>query len=110
VGSYGARTLGRADQRGSGAEDRDLARRLVPILGALRRAWAGNCLALFLARIVERAVDDLSEKHRVERGFAVARALVSTLARELGRNELRQEAPPCKLRDHRDRLWRVVSS
>lgn len=67
--------------------------RLVPSRGALRDAEAGDRLALFLARIVERAVDDLSEKDRVERGLALARSLVATLASELGRDELRREAP-----------------
>ncbi len=66
---------------------------LVPLRAALRGAEAGDRLALFLARIVERAVDDLAEKYRVKRGLALARALVTTLANELGREDIRQEAP-----------------
>lgn len=61
--------------------------------GELRHAEAGDRLALFLARIVEGAVDDLAERERVARGLALARTLVATLARELGREELRSEAP-----------------
>jgi superfamily II DNA or RNA helicase/HKD family nuclease len=71
----------------------DLPTNLVPLRSALRGAEAGDRLALFLARIVERAVDDLAEKERVKRGLALARALVATLAGELGREELRHEAP-----------------
>lgn len=67
--------------------------RLLPIREPLRRAEAGDRLALFLARIVERAVDGLAEKGRGKRGIALGRALVATLANELGREELRQEAP-----------------
>lgn len=66
---------------------------LVPLRAPLRGAEAGDRLALFLARIVERAVDDLPERDRVRRGIALARDLVATLAGELGRDDLRREAP-----------------
>jgi superfamily II DNA or RNA helicase/HKD family nuclease len=66
---------------------------LAPDPKPLRDAEAGDRLALFLARIVERAVDDLAEKQRVERGVALARTLVATLASELGRADLRHETP-----------------
>lgn len=59
----------------------------------LRSAEAGDRLALYLARIVERAVDDITEKERVARGLSLARALVATLANELDRTDIRQEAP-----------------
>ena len=60
---------------------------------ALRGAEAGDRLALFLARIVEQAVDGIPERERVGRGLSLARSLVETLARELGRDDLRDEAP-----------------
>jgi superfamily II DNA or RNA helicase/HKD family nuclease len=66
---------------------------LVPSRGPLRGAEAGDRLGLFLARVVERAVDDLPEKDRVARGLSLARTLVATLANELGREELRDDAP-----------------
>jgi len=71
----------------------ELPGRLVVRRGALRGAEAGDRLALFLARIVERAVGDLPERERVARGLALARSLVATLAGELGKEELRGEAP-----------------
>lgn len=66
---------------------------LVPLRAKLRRAEAGDRLALFLAGLVERAVDDLPENDRVRRGLALARALVKTLSAELGLQELNREAP-----------------
>lgn len=66
---------------------------LVPQRDKLRHAEAGDRLALYLARLVERAVDDIPEKERVDRGLALARSLVATLASELGREELRGNAP-----------------
>jgi superfamily II DNA or RNA helicase len=59
----------------------------------LRKAEAGDRLALHLARLVERSVDSLPEKDRVERGLALARALIETLAQELGQDDLRSESP-----------------
>lgn len=59
----------------------------------LRGADAGDRLALFLARIVEQAVDGIPEKDRVERGLSLARSLVMTLARELGREDILDDAP-----------------
>lgn len=67
--------------------------RLVLHRSELRKAEAGDRLALYLARLVEQAVDELPEKNRVERGLALARALVETLATELGREDLRGDAP-----------------
>ncbi len=71
----------------------DLPHNLLASRDALRSAEAGDRLALFLARIVERAVDDLAEKDRVKLGLSLARSLVATLAGELGREDLRQAAP-----------------
>lgn len=66
---------------------------LMPSREALRRAEAGDRLALHLARVVERAVDGLPEKERVERGLALARSLVATLAHELPKGGFETEAP-----------------
>ena len=66
---------------------------LEPRREPLRRAEAGDRIALHLARLVERSVDDLPEKDRVGRGLALARALVATLARQLGNAPLASEAP-----------------
>ncbi len=81
--------ISEALERGLG----NLPESLVPLRATLRGAEVGDRLALYLARIVERAVDDLAEKDRVKRGLALARALVATLASELGRDDLRHEAP-----------------
>lgn len=59
----------------------------------LRRAEAGDRLALYLARLVERAVDAVDEKKRVQQGLALVRALIDTLAKELDREDLRAKAP-----------------
>lgn len=78
------------------ALERELAglpRALVVRRADLRGAEAGDRLALFLARVVERAVMDLPEGDRVQRGLALARALVATMASELGRPDLPEQAP-----------------
>lgn len=80
----------------SEAFEQELARlptSLVPRRTALRSAEAGDRVALYLARLVERVVDDLAEEERVPRGLALARALVATLASELGEESLLREAP-----------------
>lgn len=80
----------------SEALDRELAALPAQVIASrdkLRGAEAGDRLALFLARIVEQAVDGIPEKERVGRGLSLARSLVETLARELGRDDLRNEAP-----------------
>jgi superfamily II DNA or RNA helicase/HKD family nuclease len=80
----------------SEALEQELARlpaSLVPHRDTLRHAEAGDRLAIYLARLVERAVDDLPEKQRVERGLALARALVATIATELGDEQFRSDAP-----------------
>lgn len=71
----------------------ELGPQLIPRRDPLRKAEAGDRLALHLARLVERSVDGLPEKERVERGLALARALIEALARELGQDELRSESP-----------------
>lgn len=71
----------------------DLPRGLIPVRAKLRGAEAGNRLALFLARIIERAVDDLPERGRAERGLSLARALVATIASELQSHELTGDSP-----------------
>jgi len=59
----------------------------------LRRAEAGDRLALHLARLVENAVGGLDEKKRVKRGISLTRNLIATLARELGNAALLAESP-----------------
>lgn len=71
----------------------ELGERLAPDRGPLRRSEAGDRLALHIAKLVERSVDGLPEEERVERGLALARALVETLARELDETEWLAEAP-----------------
>lgn len=75
------------------AELSDPVIQLIPSREPLRKAEAGDRLALHLARLVERSVGGLPEKERVERGLALARALIETLAQELGQDELRSESP-----------------
>lgn len=96
IPGVGVYERGLYEQLISEALERELARlpgSLVLSRGGLRAADAGDRLALFLARIVERAVDGLAEKDRVKRGLALARVLVGTLAAELHREDLRLEAP-----------------
>lgn len=71
----------------------DLGNQLTSDRSPLRRAEAGDRLALHIAHLVERAVDGLGEKDRVARGISLARALVATLARELGDESLNSYAP-----------------
>ena len=71
----------------------ELGDQLTPSREPLRRAEIGDRLALYLARLVERLVDGLPDKERIERGIALARALIDTLAQELGQDELRSESP-----------------
>ena len=59
----------------------------------LRRAEAGDRLALHLAALVEKAVDGIPESERVEKGLSLTRALIDTLATELGEDEFRTERP-----------------
>jgi superfamily II DNA or RNA helicase/HKD family nuclease len=59
----------------------------------LRRPEAGDRLALHLSRIIQEAVESLDDKERVERGLALARSVIETLARELGDESLLGEAP-----------------
>jgi superfamily II DNA or RNA helicase/HKD family nuclease len=74
-------------------ELRTLPSDLVPWRAPLRSAEAGDRLALFLARIVERAVGDIADKDRVERGLALAREIVDTISEALGRGHVREQAP-----------------
>ncbi len=59
----------------------------------LRKAEAGDRLAMHMARLVERAVDKLVEREGVERGLRLARALVATLVKELGDEDMQRHAP-----------------
>lgn len=67
--------------------------RLTPERSVLRMAEAGDRLALHLSQVVERAVADLPDRERVDRGLRLAQRLVDTIASELGNDELRSEAP-----------------
>lgn len=55
-------------------------RRLVPERRALRSAEAADRIALHLGRQIERALTDVRDEDRVERGLAVAHALLGRLA------------------------------
>ncbi len=61
--------------------------------GPLRRAEAGDRLALHLSRVVQTAIDGLDEKNRVERGLTLARKLVAVLANQIDDESLLGEAP-----------------
>jgi superfamily II DNA or RNA helicase len=63
------------------AEFQTLESGLRPHLSALRPADAANRIALHLARVIERALQDLDDEQRVEVGVALARQLVETIAR-----------------------------
>ncbi len=71
----------------------DLGPQLTPSREPLRKAEAGDRIALHLARLVEKSVDGLPESERVDRGLALARALIKTLAQELGQDELCSKSP-----------------
>jgi superfamily II DNA or RNA helicase len=59
----------------------------------LRHADAADRLALYLARLVEQAVDALPEKQRVTEGVALARRLVDELVRSSNAKPLRDAHP-----------------
>jgi len=75
------------------AELKDLGSRLTVRRETLRGAEAGDRIALHLARLVERAVQGLDDADRVERGLALCRVLIETLAREVDQESLVGEAP-----------------
>ena len=56
-------------------------------------AEAGNRIALHLARVVERAIGGVDERHRVEAGIALARRLVDAVSEESKRQDLQAERP-----------------
>lgn len=70
-----------------------LDRTLDPQREPLRRAEAGDRLALYLGRIFERLVDGLPDKDRVENGLSLVRAAVEFFAEKLGNDELLRESP-----------------
>ena len=59
----------------------------------LRDADAADRLALHLARVVERAIDALPEKHRATVGADLARRLIAELVREDSFSEFADEEP-----------------
>ncbi|MCA9509145.1 MAG: DUF3427 domain-containing protein [Myxococcales bacterium] len=59
----------------------------------LRPAEAGDRLALFLARVVESAVESLPEKERVQRGLELVRDVVQRIADRAESAHLRDESP-----------------
>lgn len=74
-------------------ELRSLTSGLIPERDSLRIAEAGDRLAMYMARLVERSVNEFSDKERVGRGIALVRSLIEALAREMSSNDLRAEAP-----------------
>jgi len=66
---------------------------LQPKREELREAEAGDRIALHLAKVVERAIDGMAEKERVQRGIELARAVVKTLAGILGDENVLFAAP-----------------
>jgi superfamily II DNA or RNA helicase len=59
----------------------------------LNLAEASDRLALYLAQLIERSVDDLAEEERVQKGIELVRTLVEATARELNMPGLSGEAP-----------------
>ena len=70
-----------------------LADSLIATRTNLRPPEVGDRLALHLARLVQTAIETLSDKERVSRGLSLTRTLISTLAHELDSSSLLEEAP-----------------
>jgi superfamily II DNA or RNA helicase len=64
-----------------------------PELAELRQAEAADRIALHIASVVERAVENLPEKERVPLGAAIARRLIEQVARDTDTEALRAERP-----------------
>ena len=60
---------------------------------ALRSADAADRIALHLGRLVERALDAVEDKLRVEVGIALAGKLVAEIARQVSKAELAGDTP-----------------
>ena len=66
---------------------------LHPDLSALRPAEAADRIAQHVARLIQRALETVSDKDRVATGIAVARTLVATLGVQLPNAEVDPDAP-----------------
>ena len=60
---------------------------------SLRRAEAGDRLAMHLSQIVASVVDRLDEKRRVEKGIDLSRKLIDFIAQETGEDKLLEDLP-----------------
>lgn len=60
---------------------------------SLRRAEAGDRLAIHLSQIVVSVVDRFDEKHRVHKGLELTRKLIELIAQETDENKLLEELP-----------------
>jgi len=74
-------------------ELRELPRHLAVDRDELRVAEVGDRLALFLARVVEAAVQSFPEKERVKHGLALARDVVRAIARDTKQEALADQGP-----------------
>src|SRR5687767_490578 len=62
-------------------------------LAELLQAEAADRIALHIASVIERAVENLPEKERVTLGAAIARRLIEQVAHETDTEALRTERP-----------------
>jgi len=75
------------------AELAALGRGLGSTVEELREAEAADRIALHLARVIERAIESLGEKHRVQRGVELARAVLARVDELAGRVDASADAP-----------------
>lgn len=60
---------------------------------ALRRAEAGDRLAIHLSQILASVVDRLDETYRVKKGLELTRKLIKLIAQEIGEDKLLEDLP-----------------
>jgi superfamily II DNA or RNA helicase len=70
-----------------------LPHRVVPIREGLRAAEAADRVALQLARVVERALDDVPDEDRVKIGIDLARQLITAIASALPKSDAAAQRP-----------------
>jgi HKD family nuclease len=66
-------------------------------LAALRPADAANRIALHLARVIERGLQDLDDAARVEAGIALARQLVAAIAERTDADPMQAPVPSAEV-------------
>ncbi len=66
------------------AQLQELGEGLVAQRTALRAADVADRIALYIGKLIQRAVESVHEKHRVEAGIALATALIGRMVQELG--------------------------